>query len=530
MKRVLSATIWNSSRAFASPVILIGFLVLVSWILDIEFIKRPIPGLVAMNPATAICFILSGLALWQLTSNSARNHSEQYKYGLMLAGLVLIIATVKIVGVLLEVDSHVDTLLFYEKLENDLVGNISNRMAPNTALAFFLASIALFILNYTTRGNHVPAQFIAMSIGMVGILSILGYLYQVKVFYGFLKHLPMAINTAISFLLLSLGILFAQPHKGLMAEFTSDYSGAKTARILIPAAICIPALLGFLRLYSAWKMSISIELGSALLILSIIIVFLVLIWLSTRMLNREDALRKEAEEETQKVNQQLEAFSYSVAHDMRAPLRAVNGYAQMLKEDYENILDDEGKRIIGMITTSSVQMGRLIDDLLAFSRLGRKEIQKTEVDLNKLVVNVLSQVQKSTPHQAKVVVKKLHSVYGDYTLLHQVVYNLVANAVKYSSKRENPQVHISTKIKDTKLIFRIKDNGAGFDMKYANKLFGVFQRLHMPHEFEGTGVGLAIVHRIITKHDGEIWAKGQVDQGATFHFSLPLNHNQYERT
>jgi len=183
-----------------------------------------------------------------------------------------------------------------------------------------------------------------------------------------------------------------------------------------------------------------------------------------------------------------------------------------------------------MITTSSVQMGRLIDDLLAFSRLGRKEIQKTEVDLNKLVVNVLSQVQKSTPHQAKVVVKKLHSVYGDYTLLHQVVYNLVANAVKYSSKRENPQVHISTKIKDTKLIFRIKDNGAGFDMKYANKLFGVFQRLHMPHEFEGTGVGLAIVHRIITKHDGEIWAKGQVDQGATFHFSLPLNHNQYERT
>ncbi len=190
MKRVLSATIWNSSRTFASPVILIGFLVLVSWILDIEFIKRPIPGLVAMNPATAICFVLSGLALWLLTSNSARNHSEQYKYGLMLAGLVLIIATVKIVGVLLEVDSHVDTLLFYEKLENDLVGNISNQMAPNTALAFFLASIALFILNYTTRGNHVPAQFIAMSIGMVGILSILGYLYQVKVFYGFLKHLP----------------------------------------------------------------------------------------------------------------------------------------------------------------------------------------------------------------------------------------------------------------------------------------------------------------------------------------------------
>ncbi|WP_421896866.1 sensor histidine kinase [Marinoscillum sp.] len=524
MRRLLLHNTWNRSRAFATPVIIIGFLVIVSWAFDIEFIKRPIPGLVAMNPATAICFILSGVSLWLLTNRS--QPQKRFDFGHISAFIVLAIALLKVGGILLEVDTYVDSVLFYDKLGKDLIGNISNRMAPNTAVAFLLTSAALLILNYITKGNQVPSQFIALGVGMLGMLSILGYLYQVKVFYGFLEYLPMAIHTAVSFLLLSLGIVFAQPRKGLMREFTSDYSGARTARMLIPAAICIPAILGFLRLYSAWKLSMSIELGSALLILSIIIVFLMLIWFSTRMLNREDALRKEAEEETQTVNQQLEAFSYSVAHDMRAPLRAINGYAQMLREDYENILDDEGKRIITMITTNSVQMGRLIDDLLAFSRLGRKEIQRSEVDLNELMEDVLSDVQKSTPHQAKIVVKKLHAVYGDYNLLHQVVHNLVANAVKYSSKREDPQVHISTKIDDKKLIFKIKDNGAGFDMKYADKLFGVFQRLHMQHEFEGTGVGLAIVHRIIAKHDGEIWAKGQVNQGATFYFSLPLNHHQ----
>ena len=230
--------------------------------------------------------------------------------------------------------------------------------------------------------------------------------------------------------------------------------------------------------------------------------------------------RKYAEEQLQAANKELEAFSYSVSHDLRAPLRAVNGYAEMLNEDYGIHLDDEGKRLIENINYYAKKMGTLIDDLLAFSRLGRKEIQMTEIDMNDMVEGVLRELNKSITHHAKIKVGKLHKVNADYGLLHQVLFNLISNAIKYSSKKEHPIIEISSNEKNGKIVFSIKDNGAGFNMEYADKLFGVFQRLHSQEEFEGTGVGLAIVQRIIDKHKGTIWAKGSINEGATFDFSL----------
>ncbi len=233
--------------------------------------------------------------------------------------------------------------------------------------------------------------------------------------------------------------------------------------------------------------------------------------------------RKKAEEQLKAVNKELEAFSYSVSHDLRAPLRAVNGYAEMLNEDYEAELDEEGKRIIQAIRYNTAKMGTLIDDLLAFSQLGRKEMKKTKIDMNELTEGVLSEMNKSVSHKAKISIGELQSVKADYGLLHQVMFNLISNAIKYSSKKENPIVEIFSEMKDGEIIFSVKDNGAGFDMKYADKLFGVFQRLHSQEEFEGTGVGLAIVQRVIAKHSGRIWAEGKVNEGATFKFSLTIN-------
>jgi PAS domain S-box-containing protein len=235
---------------------------------------------------------------------------------------------------------------------------------------------------------------------------------------------------------------------------------------------------------------------------------------------RDLSALKDAEEKLLSVNKELEAFSYSVSHDLRAPLRAVNGYAQMLHEDYNHKLDDDGRRIIDTIKYNATKMGTLIDDLLSFSRLGRKELQRTDINMNELVEGVLIDMNKVSPCKAEIKIDKLHRVKADYGLLHQVVYNLISNAVKYSSKREHPLVEISSEENDQEIIYTIKDNGAGFDMKYVNKLFGVFQRLHTQDEFEGTGVGLAIVQRIIAKHGGRIWAEARVNQGATFKFSL----------
>jgi len=239
-------------------------------------------------------------------------------------------------------------------------------------------------------------------------------------------------------------------------------------------------------------------------------------------------LEKEVEDRTiqlENVNKELEAFSYSVSHDLRAPLRAVNGYARMLVEDYGPLLDKEANRLLDIIQQNAIKMGMLIDDLLSLSRFGRKEMRNMTINMNELTEQALNEISKTYPHRATVTIHPLHSAMGDAALLYQVVLNLLSNAIKYSSKKEKPVIEISSCLKENALIYCIKDNGAGFDMNYSHKLFGVFQRLHTESEFEGTGVGLAIVKRIINRHQGRVWAEGILGVGSVFYFSLPNVNN-----
>jgi light-regulated signal transduction histidine kinase (bacteriophytochrome) len=250
-----------------------------------------------------------------------------------------------------------------------------------------------------------------------------------------------------------------------------------------------------------------------------------------RRLNEEDirklneALEKkvvERTEELEEANRELEAFSYSVSHDLRAPLRIVNGYAIILQEEYQAIFDNEGKRLLSIVQDSAKKMGVLIDDLLAFSRLGRNEIYKTNVDMNLLIEKAVDELTNLTAHKATITIEPLFPSLADYSLISQVWINLISNAIKYSFYKTDPVITISCLQSATETVYSVSDNGVGFDMQYANKLFGVFQRLHDAEEFEGTGVGLALVHRIIKKHKGKIWATAEVDKGAVFNFSLPL--------
>lgn len=220
-------------------------------------------------------------------------------------------------------------------------------------------------------------------------------------------------------------------------------------------------------------------------------------------------------------NSELESFSYSVSHDLRAPLRAINGYAKILEEDYFDIFDQEGKRLLKVVQDNAKRMGALIDDLLAFSRLGRKEMNKTVVPMKDVIENIQLEVCRAYPHRATIKLSTLHPLYADYTLITQVMTNLLLNAVKYSSKVPTPVIEISSTQKNGIITYCVRDNGAGFDMQYVHKLFNVFQRLHTTDEFEGTGVGLAIVQRIVNKHGGRVWAEGKTGEGAAFYFSLP---------
>lgn len=231
---------------------------------------------------------------------------------------------------------------------------------------------------------------------------------------------------------------------------------------------------------------------------------------------------QERQKELEMANEELEAFAYSVSHDLRAPLRAIDGYTNILMEEYIDDLDDEAHRLGKVVQDNSKKMGQLIDDLLAFSRMGRTSMNPSIIDMKNMANSIYHEA--STEEQRDKIdlqLADLPKTRGDTSMMRHVWMNLISNAIKYSSHQEKIKIIISYENKEDRIIYSIQDNGVGFNMKHIDKLFGVFQRLHSNKEFEGTGVGLAIVHRIITRHKGNIWAKAEPDKGATFYFSLP---------
>lgn len=245
----------------------------------------------------------------------------------------------------------------------------------------------------------------------------------------------------------------------------------------------------------------------------------------TELVNARQTLSTQTSQ-LENTNKELESFSYSVSHDLRAPLRAIDGYTRILLEDYGDRIDEEGKRIIDIITGNAKKMGQLIDDLLDFSRLGTKELIKLNFNTNKLVDSVIADIKRQWSDDKNVIfnIKSLEPSTGDVSMLKQVWVNLISNALKYSRNHDQSLIEIGSFSQEGEYIFYVRDNGVGFDMQYSDKLFGVFQRLHTEEEFEGTGVGLAIAQRIIARHGGRIWGEGEPGKGAIFYFALPKNY------
>lgn len=248
--------------------------------------------------------------------------------------------------------------------------------------------------------------------------------------------------------------------------------------------------------------------------------------LAVRRLRLENAALErrvcERTAELESANRELEAFSYSVSHDLRAPLRHIDGFAELLTQSVGSTLSESDKRFLSLITSSVKQMTRLIDDLLDFSRMGRAELRRTQVNLQELLEKVIQELQPETAGR-NIVWKKgfLPWVQADASLLRQVLSNLIFNAIKYTRPRDPAEIEIGCMSEADETVIFVRDNGVGFDMQYADKLFGVFQRLHSQEDFEGTGIGLANVRRIVARHGGQTWAEAEIDKGATFYFSLP---------
>ncbi|WP_296150533.1 ATP-binding protein [uncultured Flavobacterium sp.] len=233
-----------------------------------------------------------------------------------------------------------------------------------------------------------------------------------------------------------------------------------------------------------------------------------------------------ANDELKKAQEELGAFSYSVSHDLRAPIRAINGYAQILIEDHSHSIDADGKQVLQAVINNSKKMGLLIDDLLAFSKLGRKEVTAAFIDMSALLKGVVDDIISDNGKIAPLFeMEELLPANGDQSLIRQVWVNLISNAVKYSKYKPEIRIKITSKAKKGRIEYCVKDWGSGFDMEYYDKLFGVFQRLHSQEEFEGTGIGLAIVQKIVSRHHGAVWAKSKLGEGSNFYFSLPDSNN-----
>jgi light-regulated signal transduction histidine kinase (bacteriophytochrome) len=246
--------------------------------------------------------------------------------------------------------------------------------------------------------------------------------------------------------------------------------------------------------------------------------------IEAEILRLNASLERRVQQRTQQLeaaNHELEAFSYSVSHDLRAPLRTLDGFSKVMLDDFGGALPEQGQRYLLMIRRGAQQMGQLVDDLLHFSRSSRQNLHRAALDCDALVRCALDEVRPLFPgHAADVVLGALPACEGDAALLRQVWINLLSNAFKYTGKTGKPRVEVGCHPSEGRLVYFVRDNGAGFDMKYAGKLFGVFQRLHGVNEYPGTGVGLALVKRVVERHGGAVWAEGEEGRGATFYFTL----------
>lgn len=242
-----------------------------------------------------------------------------------------------------------------------------------------------------------------------------------------------------------------------------------------------------------------------------------------RALNLELENRvRERTAQLQNANQELEAFAFSVSHDLRAPLRAIDGFSQILVEDYEAKLDPEARRLLGVVRENTVRMAQLIDDILSFSRMGRRDMNTVELDLGSMARSVFAELQSAAPDRTlRLELGNLPAATADGAMMRQVLVNLISNAIKFTGQRTEAVIEVGGKVVGDENQYYVRDNGVGFDMQYVDKLFGTFQRLHSSEQFEGTGIGLAIVKRIIVRHGGRVWAEAKPGEGATIHFTLP---------
>jgi signal transduction histidine kinase len=515
---------------------LVAGVVLAGWLIDFHPMTSFGPNRVRMKANSAIIFLLLGASLYLVATHDRL--SRQAKVLIQTSiGLVFAVAGASLIEDILGTDLGIDQLLFTMPPEAPLAVH-PGRMAPLTSTAAIALGVALLVVQTRSTRCNWLLSLSSISSQIIALNVLLGYAFNDSELYTLAGHTAAAsLPTGFTILFLSIGTLCASPNQRLFRRLASAGSGGYMLRRLMPMAFgCIVAVVG-IRLWGQHAgffetNEFGAAAGSATLI---VCMGVILVW-AARKLDEIDRARAAAEanvrhlnsllnrrlSDLEAANNELEAFSYSVSHDLRTPLRAIDGFSRILWDEYRDRLDGEGERIIKVVRDGATKMARLIDDILAFSRAGRMELTMTPVDMKELVHDVLLELQPViASRQVRFAIADLPQAAGDQPMLRRVWHNLLSNAVKYTGTHETAVIEVGFESAPAGPIYFIKDDGVGFDMRFADNLFGVFRRLHGTDEFPGTGIGLAIVKRIITRHGGSVWAHGEPDKGATIYFALP---------
>ena len=508
----------RTAAGLGLAVCLVGLASMFGWFLDLDFPRAYLASTKTMKFNSAALFTALGAALYL----RAIYRDRFWKWGVAAACAALFFAVPTMIAYLLRIQSIPLDQLLYPEGPGHLFTHHPGRMAPSTAGAFILAAITFLLAGLRGRRPAIAREALALTVMLTGFLILIGYLYFGRfLFYTGIYITPMSVPSALALTLLGAGLLIAEPEKGLMTLTACNSEAGRLLRLLLPAALAVPFVVGLLRIEGEHTGLYGPEAGITLMILTTILLLGSSIYLAARSVRRQELKKDEKEARLAEANKELEAFSYSVSHDLRAPLRGIEGFSKILQEDYGTKLDAEAQRIIGVIRHNTLKMAQLIEDMLAFSRVARAAVNKEKVDMTELAREAW---RDAAPEEKAGLcgVPELPPATGDRTMLKQVWANLFENALKFTSKNAAPKITASCVREGAYNVYTVKDNGAGFDQAYAGKLFGIFQRLHTEQEFPGTGVGLALSNRVVTKHGGWMKAEGSPGKGAAFYFALPV--------
>lgn len=633
--------------------VLVGGAVIVGWVADIPAFTTISPQWESMKVVPALAFILCGASLWLLWAGGFPEKVR--RAGQILGGLVALAGLLSLVPHVIGRSPGMD------ELPGHLEPDSTNGMPAMTAINFCLLGLSLLGLDWKTATGRRPMILAAAVCALLGLLGFAGYLYGVEP-HTVPLFSSMAAHSAVLFVVVSIGVICAHTGDGPFLIFTSRGVGGAMARRMLPFAVIVPLMAGWVRLMCEQAGLFSLEFGVALFAISNLIFFSVLIWMTAVWLDRTDASRQAAEEqlaanerrfrgvldnmiegcqlhghdwrylyvndtaarhgrfpkeellgrtvmecypgiedtrlfktmqycmETRQVqrieeeyhfpdgtktwfelsfqpvpeglfvhsiditnrklteqtmaelntsleekvvqrtaelhakNQELETFTYSVSHDLKAPLRGIAGYSRLLLEDHAGQLNDEGRRFLNAVRSASGQMAQLIDDLLSYSQLERRTLHPGPVSLRDTVDTLLA-ASAHEIEQAGIAIKvdlTEIKVRADRDGLQLALRNLIDNALKFTKNRPDPAIEIKAWVEDSSCIIRVQDNGIGFDMKFIDCIFDIFQRLHRAEDYPGTGVGLAIVRKAMQRMGGRAWAESSLGQGASFYLSIPI--------